>query len=90
MDNPSNSIASPSMLYWPLVLAPKVTMQQRLVLVLLPVAMIMAAAATIGYFIWWDATHCVLCRARLDKLGRCPNPDCHLGPLTQERAPARA
>lgn len=61
-------------------------MQRRLIFVLLPVAMIIAAAAAIAYFIWWDATHCVICRTRLDEFSRCPNPQCHLGPLTQERA----
>lgn len=64
-------------------------MQRRLIFIFLPLAMIFAAAGAIGYFIWWDATHCVICRARLDELGRCPNPDCHLGPLTQERAEAQ-
>jgi hypothetical protein len=59
-------------------------MQRRLIFILIPVAMILTAASTIAYFIWWDATHCVICRSRLDDLGHCPNPDCHLGPLTQE------
>lgn len=44
----------------------------------------LAAAAAITYFVWWDATHCTFCRARLDEFGRCPNPDCHLGRLTRE------
>ena len=42
-------------------------------------------AAAVTYFIWWDATHCTFCRARLDEFGRCPNPDCHFGRLTLEQ-----
>jgi hypothetical protein len=64
-------------------------MQRRFLLILLPLAVIMAGAAVIAYFIWWDATHCVLCRARLDRLDRCPNPDCHLGSLSQNRETTR-
>ncbi len=64
-------------------------MQRRFLFILLPVAMILAGAAVIAYFVWWDATHCVICRTRLDESGRCPNPDCHLGPLTQERVEAQ-
>ena len=45
----------------------------------------LAAAAAITYFVWWDATHCTFCRTRLDEFGRCPNPDCHLGRLTREQ-----
>jgi hypothetical protein len=46
----------------------------------------LAAAAAITYFVWWDATHCTFCRTHLDEFGRCPNPDCHLGQLTREQA----
>ncbi|MFQ6020032.1 MAG: hypothetical protein ACE5KW_04675 [Dehalococcoidia bacterium] len=60
-------------------------MQGRFFFILTPVVIILAAASTVAYFIWWDATHCVICRSRLDNLGRCPNPDCRLGLLTQER-----
>ncbi len=58
--------------------------QRRLLVILLPLAMIFAAASAIAYFIWWDATHCVFCRSRLDEFGRCPNPSCNLGRLTEE------
>jgi hypothetical protein len=45
---------------------------------------LLAAAAAITYFIYWDATHCTFCRTRVDEFGRCPNPDCHFGRLTRE------
>lgn len=63
-------------------------MRYRIV-ILLPLAALLAAAAAIAYFIWWDASHCVICRTRLDEFGRCPNPDCRLGPLTQEELQAQ-
>lgn len=64
-------------------------MRRKVAFILLPVSIMLAAAAAITYFVWWDATHCTFCRTRLDELGHCPNPDCHLGPLTQERAQAQ-
>ena len=65
-------------------------MQRRLLLVLLPLSFILTGVAVILYFVWWDATHCTFCRARLDEFGRCPNPDCHLGRLTHEQEAAEA
>jgi hypothetical protein len=59
-------------------------MRRGLILLLLPLSLMLAAAAAITYFVWWDATHCTFCRTRLDEFGRCPNPDCHLGRLTAE------
>ncbi|MBI1885526.1 MAG: hypothetical protein HYS09_04325 [Chloroflexi bacterium] len=61
--------------------------QRRLVVILLPLAMIFAGAGAIAYFIWWDASHCVFCRSRLDEFGRCRNPRCNLGHLTREPQP---
>lgn len=63
-------------------------MRRSIALILPPISLILAAVAAITYFLWWDATHCVFCRARLDEFGRCPNPNCHLGRLTQEQEPA--
>ena len=60
-------------------------MRRGLVFTLLPLSILLAAAAAITYFVWWDATHCTFCRTRLDEFGRCPNPDCHLGRLTREQ-----
>ena len=59
-------------------------MRRRLAIILLPLSLILAGAAAVTYFVWWDATHCTFCRDRLDEFGRCPNPDCHLGQLTKE------
>jgi hypothetical protein len=59
-------------------------MRRRLAIILLPLSLILAGAAAVTYFVWWDATHCTFCRERLDEFGRCPNPDCHLGQLTKE------
>ena len=59
-------------------------MRSRLAIILLPLSLILAGAAAVTYFVWWDATHCTFCRKRLDEFGRCPNPNCHLGQLTQE------
>jgi hypothetical protein len=61
-------------------------MRRRLAIILLPLSLILAGAAAVTYFVWWDATHCTFCRERLDEFGRCPNPDCHLGQLTKETA----
>ncbi len=63
---------------------------RRLLLALVPLAMIVGAVGAVTYFIWWDATHCVLCRSRLDPFGRCPNPRCSLGRLTAEAGPEAA
>ena len=60
-------------------------MRRGLVFTLLPLSILLAAAAAITYFVWWDATHCTFCRTRLDEFGRCPNSDCHLGRLTREQ-----
>ena len=60
-------------------------MRRGLTLLLVPLSVMMAAAAAITYFVWWDATHCTFCRTRLDEFGRCPNPECHLGRLTAEQ-----
>jgi len=60
-------------------------MRRKVAFILLPVSIMLAAAAAITYFVWWDATHCTFCRTRLDELGHCPNPDCHLGRLTKEQ-----
>jgi hypothetical protein len=58
---------------------------RRGVFIALPaVSILLAAAAAITYFIYWDATHCTFCRSRLDEFGRCVNPDCRLGQLTRE------
>ncbi len=57
---------------------------------LLLLTSVIAAASTIGYFIWWDSTHCVFCRSRLDKSGRCVNTACNLGRLTREKDTATA
>ena len=59
-------------------------MRRGLLIALPPLSLLLAAAAAITYFIYWDATHCTFCRTRLDDLGRCPNPDCHFGRLTRE------
>ena len=58
---------------------------RRVLLLLLPVSLILAIVASVAYFIWWDANHCTLCRARVDEFGSCPNPDCHLNRLTTSR-----
>jgi hypothetical protein len=63
---------------------------RRLLLALVPLALMLGAAGAVIYFIWWDATHCVLCRWRLDPFGRCPNPRCSLGRLTAEAGPETA
>jgi hypothetical protein len=55
---------------------------RRTVFLLLPLSLLLAAVATVAYFVRWDATHCTLCRARVGEYGRCPNPDCHLNRLT--------
>lgn len=60
-------------------------MRRGLVLLLLPLSLLLAAAAAITYLIWWDATHCTFCRSRLNEFGRCTNRDCHLGRLTREQ-----
>jgi hypothetical protein len=61
--------------------------RRYLLFALVPLGMIAAAALLVAYFLWWDATHCILCRSRLDPFGRCPNPDCGLKHLTSEAAP---
>ncbi len=58
---------------------------RRTLVILPPLSLLLAAAAAITYFIYWDATHCTFCRTRVDEFGRCPNPDCHFGRLTRER-----
>jgi len=68
----------------------RLTMRRGLLLLLVPLSVMLAAAAAITYFVWWDATHCTFCRTRLDEFGRCPNPDCHLGRLTREHDGVRA
>jgi hypothetical protein len=60
-------------------------MRRGLFFVLPFLSLLLAAAAAITYFIWWDATHCTFCRTRLDEFGRCPNQDCNFGRLTRER-----
>lgn len=55
---------------------------RRAVFLLLPLSLLLTAVAIVTYFIRWDATHCTLCRARVDEYGRCPNPNCHLNRLT--------
>lgn len=50
-----------------------------------PLSLLLAAAAAMTYFVWWDATHCTFCRMRLDEFARCPNPDCTFGRLTREQ-----
>jgi hypothetical protein len=64
------------------------TSRRWLLLVLPPLLLALLAAAAASYFVWWDATHCVFCRSRLDAFGRCPNPQCGLGRLTSESEPA--
>ncbi len=63
-------------------------MRRGVALVLLPLSIMLAAAAAVTYFVWWDATHCTFCRARLDEFGRCPDRDCKLGRLTREQEQA--
>jgi len=60
-------------------------MRRGLLFVLPPLSLLLAAAAAITYFVWWDATHCTFCRTRLDEFGRCPNTDCNFGRLTREQ-----
>jgi hypothetical protein len=57
---------------------------RRTLFILPPLSLLLAAAAAVTYFIYWDATHCTFCRTRVDEFGRCPNPDCHFGRLTRE------
>lgn len=57
---------------------------RRGLFILPPLSLLLAGAAAITYFIWWDATHCTFCRTRLDDFGRCPSPDCRFGRLTRE------
>jgi hypothetical protein len=59
-------------------------------MILPPLSLLLAAAAVITYFIWWDSTHCTFCRTRLDEFGRCPNQDCRFGRLTRESETAAA
>jgi hypothetical protein len=60
-------------------------MRRGLLIALPPLSLLLAGAAAITYFIYWDATHCTFCRARLDEFGRCPNVSCHFGQLTREQ-----
>jgi len=57
---------------------------RRTLFILPPLSLMLAIAAAVTYFIYWDATHCTFCRTRLDEFGRCPNPSCHFGRLTRE------
>jgi len=60
-------------------------MRRGLLYILPPLSLLLAAAAAMTYFVWWDATHCTFCRTRLDEFARCPNPDCTFGRLTREQ-----
>jgi hypothetical protein len=63
---------------------------KRGIFILPPLSLLLATAAAITYFIYWDSTHCTFCRTRLDEFARCPNPDCHFGRLTRESEAAAA
>ena len=39
--------------------------------------LILVAFTLVAYFLWWDETHCVICRTKLDQFGGCVNPECH-------------
>jgi hypothetical protein len=47
--------------------------------VLIPVV---SAMAGLAYLVWWETTHCLFCGKKLGPNGRCTNPECSLGRLT--------
>ena len=38
--------------------------------------------AGLAYLVWWETTHCLFCGSKLGPNGRCTNPECSLGRLT--------
>ena len=43
---------------------------------------LVSAMAGLAYLVWWETTHCLFCGSKLGPNGRCTNPDCSLGRLT--------
>ena len=43
---------------------------------------LVSAMAGLAYLLWWENTHCLFCGKKLGPGGKCPNPDCSLGRLT--------
>ena len=58
----------------------------KILLLLLP-ALGLGLAGVAGYFLWWDANHCVYCRTQLHS-GVCTNPACMGGRRSTSEAPA--
>ncbi len=49
---------------------------RRLAFLFLPLSLLAVLSAIIGYFVWWEATHCVYCRESVDPFGVCHSPYC--------------
>jgi hypothetical protein len=43
---------------------------------------LMTAIAGLVYLLWWENSHCLFCGKKLGPGGKCTNPDCSLGRLT--------
>ena len=58
-------------------------MRKRALVLAIAVAMpLMTAMAGLAYLFWWENTHCLFCGKKLGPGGKCTNPDCSLGRLT--------
>ena len=43
---------------------------------------LVAAMGGLAYLLWWETTHCLFCGKKLGPDGKCSNPNCSLGRLT--------
>lgn len=58
-------------------------MRKRALVLAVAVAMpLMTAIGGLVYLLWWENTHCLFCGKKLGPGGKCTNPDCSLGRLT--------
>jgi hypothetical protein len=56
--------------------------KRALVLVAAVVAPLIMTVGGLAYLLWWENTHCIFCGKKLGPGGKCTNPDCSLGRLT--------
>ncbi len=56
--------------------------KRALVLAIAVVMPLMSATGGLAYLLWWENTHCLFCGKKLGPGGKCTNPDCSLGRLT--------
>lgn len=56
--------------------------KRPLVLAFAVVTPLITTIGGLAYLLWWENTHCLFCGQRLGPGGKCANPDCSLGRLT--------